>query len=237
MSEIRLNKFIASMTDISRRGADKLIEQGKVSINGRKATVGMTVNDNDEVLVDGNPLGHNTKKVILAFYKPVGVTVSKKDDHAKVLIGDIIDYPLPLTYAGRLDKDSEGLILLTNDGDLINDLMKGANHHEKEYVVKLDKKPEDGAISRLEKGVYLPELKVKTRPCKIKKISDKEFMMVITQGLNRQIRRMWALEGCKVIKLKRTRIENIKLGGLKTGQYRELSPDEETKLRSIITKN
>jgi 23S rRNA pseudouridine2604 synthase len=115
--------------------------------------------------------------------------------------------------------------------------MKGANHHEKEYVVKLDKKPEDGAISRLEKGVYLPELKIKTRPCKIKKISDKEFMMVITQGLNRQIRRMWALEGCKVIKLKRTRIENIKLGGLKTGQYRELSPDEETKLRSIITKN
>ena len=230
MASQRLNKYIALCSEYSRRMADKLIEEGVVTINGNKATMGMQVEDGDVVEVYGKPLKMPEKKVVLAFNKPVGVTVSKKDDHADILIDELIDYPINLTYAGRLDKDSEGLILLSNDGDLINKLMRGSEHHEKEYIVKLNKEATEKDVEILRKGIYLSELKVKTRSAIVEPLGKVTYRMVITQGLNRQIRRMWSERGYKVTSLKRVRIENIKLGSLKSGEYREITDAELTKL-------
>jgi len=166
------------------------------------------------------------KTVVLAFYKPRGVTTSEKDEHADRLVSDYIDYPVRVTYAGRLDKDSEGLILLTNDGNLIEHMMRGANRHEKEYVVTVDKELTEEICEKLRKGIFLPELNVKTRPCRVV-IRDKNTMSVtLTQGLNRQIRRMCEQVGLKVKRLKRVRVMNVTLGKLKSGEYRELTEAE-----------
>ena len=233
----RLNKYIAECGVCSRREADRLIEAGKVTVNGKTANMGVKVSLADEVIVNGRKLTKKEEKVVLAYYKPIGITCTEKDRFADRTLKDAFDYPIRVTYAGRLDRETEGLLLMTNDGELINRLMKGSNEHEKEYYVKVTNQLSSDFKEKMEKGVFLSELNRKTKPCKVDIIGPYTFKIILTQGLNRQIRRMWALEGCKVIKLKRTRIENIKLGGLKTGQYRELSPDEETKLRSIITKN
>ena len=229
--KIRLNKFLAESGICSRREADRLIEAGKVLINDHVAKVGEGVSEGDRVEYEGRVLKGRKDTVVLAFYKPKGVTTSEKDDHADRLITDYIDYPVRVTYAGRLDKDSEGLILLTNDGDLIDHMMRGANLHEKEYIVTVDKEVTEETAERLRKGIYIPELKVKTRPCKVI-IKDKVTMSItLTQGLNRQIRRMCEQAGLKVKKLKRVRVMNVTLSGLKPGQYRELTEEEIRGLR------
>ena len=229
--KIRLNKFLAESGVCSRREADRLIEAGKVLINDHVARVGEGVSAGDRVEFEGRVLKGRKDTVVLAFYKPKGVTTSEKDDHADRLITDYIDYPVRVTYAGRLDKDSEGLILLTNDGDLIDHMMRGANLHEKEYIVTVDKEITEEIADKLRKGIYIPELKVKTRPCKVV-IKDKVTMSItLTQGLNRQIRRMCEQAGLKVKKLKRVRVMNVTLSGLKPGQYRELTEEEIRGLR------
>ena len=224
--KIRLNKFLAESGICSRREADRLIEAGKVTVNDHVASLGECITDSDRVEYEGRVLKGRKETVVLAFYKPKGVTTSEKDDHAKKLITDYIDYPVRVTYAGRLDKDSEGLILLTNDGDLIDHMMRGANKHEKEYFVTVDKEVTEEMCEKLRKGIYLPELKVKTRPCRVVVKGKDTLVFTLTQGLNRQIRRMCDQVGLKVKKLKRVRVMNITLGNLNPGEYIILTADE-----------
>lgn len=225
MEGTRLNKYLAECGVCSRREADKLIEAGKVLVNGEVAGMGCKVTDADEVRVGKKLLG-KAKKVVLAFYKPVGVTCTEKDKHAEKIINDYIKYPVRVTYAGRLDKDSEGLLLLTNDGDLIEAAMRGANRHEKEYVVKVNKEVTDEFLKKMAAGVYLPELEVTTRPCQLEPLGKFTFKIILTQGLNRQIRRMCKELGYQVVQLKRMRIMNIKLEKLQPGKYREINGTE-----------
>ena len=227
---IRINKYLASCGICSRRDADKLIEMGKVYVNGVKASSGMRLDGSEEIIVNGKTVSGPERKAYLAFYKPVGVTVSEKDSHAERLIGELIDYPVRVTYAGRLDKDSEGLMLLTNDGDLIERMMRGANGHEKEYVVRIKNKVSDELIKKFKEGIYLKDLEQTTRPAFAERLSEYTFKVVLTQGLNRQIRRMCKACGAEVRSLKRVRIVNILLGDLKPGEYRELTGDELTEL-------
>ena len=227
---IRINKYLASCGICSRRDADKLIEMGKVYVNGVKASSGMKLDGSEEIIVNGKVVSGPERKAYLAFYKPVGVTVSEKDSHAERLIGELIDYPIRVTYAGRLDKDSEGLMLLTNDGDLIERMMRGANGHEKEYVVRIKNKVSDELIKKFKEGIYLKDLEQTTRPAFVEKLSDYTFKVVLTQGLNRQIRRMCKACGAEVRSLKRVRIVNILLGDLKPGEFRELTASELSEL-------
>ena len=226
MEEQRLNKYLASCGICSRRDADKLIEQEAVTVNGQIAVPGMKVTAQDEVCVRGKKVAGRDKTVVLAYYKPVGVVCTERDVHAKKIVVDEIQYPVRVTYAGRLDKDSEGLLLMTNDGTLIDAMMRGANRHEKEYIVKVSKDWTDEALSNMRGGVYLDELEVTTHPCEIEKLGPKTIRMVLTQGLNRQIRRMCKTQGYEVASLKRTRVINIELDGLKSGEYRELTQEE-----------
>ena len=226
MDDIRINKYLAMSGVCSRRDADVYIKNKRVMINNRFAKIGDKISENDKVYVDGNPVKASARKVVLAFYKPVGVVVTEKDEHAEVKISDLIDYPLRLTYAGRLDKDSEGLILLTNDGDFINASMRGSNEHEKQYIVKLKKPVTDEVVDKLKKGVYLKTLNVRTKPCKMKRIDDYTVDVTLRQGLNRQIRRMFESTGNYVTYLKRVRVLNIKIGSLSPGEYREIEGKE-----------
>ena len=165
METMRLNKFLAHAGVCSRREADKLIEQGKVLVNGLRPGPGQSVSAEDEITVSGKPVQGRQKTVVLAFYKPIGVTCTEKDVHAEKVISDYIHYPVRVTYAGRLDKDSEGLLLLTNDGNLIQSMMKGANRHEKEYVVKVNKEITPDFLEKMSRGVYLKDLDLATREC------------------------------------------------------------------------
>lgn len=228
----RLNKYLAHAGVCSRRDADKLIEQGRVLVNGQLPSPGMGVSDGDHIVVNGKLLQGRYKTVVLAFYKPVGVTCTERDVHAEKVISDLISYPVRVTYAGRLDKDSEGLLLLTNDGDLIQGMMKGANRHEKEYVVKVDKEITPAFLSKMSGGIYLKDLDVTTRECKLEKEGKYTFKIILTQGLNRQIRRMCEACGFRVQKLKRIRVMSVDLGNLRPGEYRELSVEEIEKLKS-----
>ena len=239
MDSIRLNKYIAMCGTCSRRDADKLIEQGRVEINGSKATVGATVFNSDVVMVDGVEISVAKEKVVLAFNKPKGVTCSERDEHAEITINELIDYPQRVTYAGRLDKDSEGLILLSNDGDLINSMMRGANGHEKEYVVKVNERLTGDICDKMKEGVYISELDRTTKPCRIYNIINNSdntttFNIVLTEGLNRQIRRMCELFNLKVIRLTRIRVLNIRLGKLAPGSSRRITGDELKELYSIV---
>ena len=235
MSEqIRINKFIANAGICSRRDADKLVEQGKVLVNGKPATQGMTVTNEDTVCIGGKVIKGKDNKVVLAFYKPVGITCTERDKFAEKTIVEYIKYPVRVTYAGRLDKESEGLILLTNDGDLIQALMKGSHYHEKEYVVKVDKEITPKFLEKMASGVYLKELDKTTRPCQIEQVGKLTFKIVLTQGLNRQIRRMTKELGYNVTSLKRIRIEKITIDGLKIGQYRELTEKEKDNLYETV---
>lgn len=231
---VRINKYIASCGICSRRDADKLIDEGKVYINGQRATSGQKVDGSESITVNGKVLNGPDKKVVLAFYKPVGITCTERDPHAEAVINDIVKYPVRVTYAGRLDKESEGLLLLTNDGDLIDKMMRGANAHEKEYVVRIDKKVSDEMLARFEKGIYLKDLDVTTRPATVEKISEYTFKVIISQGLNRQIRRMCQACNCKVTSLKRIRVVNVLLDELKSGQFRELNEAEIMSLREAL---
>lgn len=227
---MRLNKYLASCGICSRRDADKLIEQGVVTVNGKKADMGCRVTSRDTIAVRGKKIAGMDKKVVLAYYKPIGVVCSERDTHAKKLVIDDMKYPVRVTYAGRLDKDSEGLLLMTNDGDLIDAMMRGANRHEKEYIVKTSKEWTGEAIQAMRDGIYLEELNVTTRPCEIEQLGPKTLRMILTQGVNRQIRRMCKSQGYEVTSLKRTRVMNIKLGNLKPGAYEEITGESLKKL-------
>ena len=222
----RLNKYLAECNICSRREADKLIDQGRVKVNGQKAVSGMQVSGQDCVEVNGRQVKPVSSKVVLAYNKPVGVTCTEKDKHAEKTIVEAVQYPVRLTYAGRLDKDSDGLILLTNDGELIQRMMRGANRHEKEYVVKVDREYTDDFLVKMSQGVYLKELNETTRRCSAERIGKYTFRIILTQGLNRQIRRMCENFGYKVKSLTRIRVMNIELAGLKSGTYRELKGEE-----------
>ena len=225
MEDIRLNKFIADCGHCSRREADRLIEAGKVLVNGKVAEMGMRVTDDDKVMVDGKVLKREEKTILLIFNKPPGITcTAAKDDETNVV--DYINYPKRVYPIGRLDKYSEGLLLLTNRGDLVNGIMRSRYGHEKEYIVTVDRVVDDNLLRKLSSGVYLKELDVTTKPCKCQKVARNKFSMIITQGLNRQIRRMCEECGCRVMKLKRVRILDIELGDLPVGEYREATEKE-----------
>ena len=225
MEDIRLNKFIADCGHCSRREADRLIEAGKVLVNGKVAEMGMRVTDDDKVMVDGKVLKREEKTILLIFNKPPGITcTATKNDETNVV--DYINYPKRVYPIGRLDKYSEGLLLLTNRGDLVNGIMRSRYGHEKEYIVTVDRVVDDNLLRKLSSGVYLKELDVTTKPCKCQKVARNKLSMIITQGLNRQIRRMCEACGCRVTKLKRIRILDIELGDLPVGEYREATAKE-----------
>jgi len=231
---IRLNKFLSDAGVCSRRAADKAIEEGRVLVNGEIPLMGQRISSSDEVLFEGKPVSNaNKKPVLIAYNKPVGIvcTAEKKE---KNNIVDHIGYPERIYPIGRLDKDSNGLILLTNQGDLVNKIMRAVNAHEKEYIVSVDKEIDKDFIKKMSDGVYLDELEVTTRKCKVKKLSKYEFNIILTQGLNRQIRRMCQMLGYKVKTLKRVRIMNIELGDLKVDTYRNVTPSEIATLNKML---
>ncbi|MED1794775.1 23S rRNA pseudouridine(2604) synthase RluF [Brevibacillus nitrificans] len=220
---MRINKYISETGVCSRRESDKLIEAGRVTINGRLAELGSTVSPGDDVRIDGNPLGAKKKSVYIALNKPVGITCTT-ELHIKGNIIDFVNHPERIFPIGRLDKDSQGLILLTNDGNIVNKILRAENNHEKEYIVTVDKPITPLFIQGMSGGVRI--LGTVTKPCKVTKISDRVFKIVLTQGLNRQIRRMCQAFGYQVRQLKRVRIMNIELGELRVGQWRDLTPGE-----------
>lgn len=230
----RLNKYIAECGVCSRREADRLIEAGKVMVNGKTANMGVKVSLADEVIVNGRKLTKKEEKVVLAYYKPIGITCTEKDRFADRTLKDAFDYPIRVTYAGRLDRETEGLLLMSNDGELINRLMKGSNEHEKEYYVKVTNQLSSDFKEKMEKGVFLSELNRKTKPCKVDIIGPYTFKIILTQGLNRQIRRMCSELGYKVNALQRVRVANISLGKLRPGTFRKLSKDEKAELYRIV---
>lgn len=236
---MRLNKFLSSIGFCSRRQADKYIENGKIYIDDSVAGLGTELYDKQKVYFEKTYIGQiddlNLKqRIVLAVNKPRGIVCTSSDKDRAENIVDFINYPLRIYPVGRLDKDSEGLLLMTNDGILVNALMKAKNHHEKEYIVEVNKNIDEAFSQAMSSGVYIKELKVKTRKCYIEKISEKSFKIILTQGLNRQIRRMCESLGFKVLSLRRIRIVNITLGKLKTGEYRKLSTTELNTLDSLI---
>ncbi len=232
MEDIRLNKFMADCGHCSRREADRLIEAGKVFVNGKVAETGMRVTDDDKVTVDGKVLKREEKTILLIFNKPPGITcTASKDDETNVV--DYIGYPKRIYPIGRLDKYSEGLLLLTNRGDLVNGIMRSRYGHEKEYIVTVDRVVDDELLRRLSSGVYLKDLDVTTKPCKCQKVARNKLSMIITQGLNRQIRRMCEALSYKVTDLKRVRILNLKLD-TEEGKYREVSAKELAVLKKCL---
>ena len=227
---MRINRYLSYYGICSRREADRLIASGRVSVNGRIAVLGDDVSDEDEVLVDGKAVETKHDEVILAYNKPKGVicTTSEKE-HPN--LNDVLDYPERVFPIGRLDKDSTGLILLTNDGMLADELMRGRNDHEKEYVVTTDKPLTDDVIRAMEQGV--PILDTMTKPCKIFDREGKSFHIILTQGLNRQIRRMCEYFGYKVTSLNRVRFVTVSLDDIPSGTYRKLTPEEISSLSHI----
>ena len=220
---MRLNKFISETGVCSRREADKWIEAGRVTCNGQKAALGTQVADGDEVLVDGLAVGTKKKQIYIALNKPVGI-ICTTETHIKDNIIEHVRFPERIFPVGRLDRDSEGLILLTNNGDIVNEILRSENNHEKEYVVWVDRPITDLALRMMASGVKI--MGEKTKPASVERISSQTFRIVLTQGLNRQIRRMCSALGYKAQRLQRVRIMNIHLGDLKSGQWRHLSVPE-----------
>ncbi|MFF2754611.1 23S rRNA pseudouridine(2604) synthase RluF [Psychrobacillus sp. NPDC058041] len=228
---MRINKFLSESGIISRRGADKWISEGRVTINGKIAELGSKVEAGDDVKVDGNPIVVEQPLVYLVLNKPVGIT-STTERHVKGNIVDFVNHPLRIFHIGRLDKDSDGLILLTNDGDIVNEILRAENKHEKEYVVTVNEKITDSFLEKMSSGVNI--LGTKTLPCKVKKLGPYTFNITLTQGLNRQIRRMCSALGFTVKRLQRIRIMNITLEGLAIGQWRELTELEKKELFTTL---
>ena len=232
MEEIRLNKFIAERGQMSRRKADQLIEAGGVLVNGKTAETGMKVSDADEiVLLNGGVLKKTApEKVIIALHKPRGVVSTTRSFPGETNVLTLVNYPERLYPVGRLDKDSSGLIFLTNDGDFARAVTNAAGQHEKEYEVRVDKEISPEMIEKLSAGMYLEELDKKTAPCKAVKTGPHTVTITLTQGLNRQIRRMVSALGAEVLTLKRVRIMSVRLGNLKEGSWRLLEKEEKEQL-------
>ena len=228
---MRINKYLSEAGIVSRRGADKWIEDGRITINGVKAELGSKVELGDEVRADGNLVKHEDPYVYIVLNKPVGIT-STTERHIQGNIVDFVNHPLRIFHIGRLDKDSHGLILLTNDGDIVNEILRAENEHEKEYIVKVDQPITQDFLQEMAEGVEI--LDTKTLPCKVEKLSSNIFKITLTQGLNRQIRRMCTALGYEVKSLQRVRIMNISIDNLQIGQWRELTKDELSELFSML---
>lgn len=228
---VRLNKYLSEAGVCSRRNADKLIESGAVTIDGKKATMGMKVLPGQVVKVGKKTVSRTDEMVVLAVNKPVGIVCTEERRERNSIVR-FLNYPIRVTYIGRLDKDSHGLLLMTNNGDIINKMMRAGNQHEKEYKVTVDKEITPEFIKQMSTGV--PILDTVTRPCKVTPIGKYTFTIVLTQGLNRQIRRMCEALGYQVKDLFRTRVMNIELNGLKDGAYRKLTDAELNELYELI---
>ncbi|MCM3610090.1 23S rRNA pseudouridine(2604) synthase RluF [Planococcus sp. MERTA32b] len=225
---MRINKFLSETGITSRRGADKFIEAGRVTINGAPAELGSKVQPGDQVHVDGKLIKQPQQEyVYIALNKPVGIT-STTERHIKGNIVDFVNHPERIFHVGRLDKDSEGLILLTNDGDIVNEILRAENEHEKEYIVRVDMPITDSFLKKMQEGVEI--LDTVTLPAKAEKLTKYIFKLTIKQGLNRQIRRMCTALGYEVRSLQRIRIMNIHLGDLPVGEWRDLTDDERGEL-------
>jgi 23S rRNA pseudouridine2604 synthase len=220
---VRLNKYISETGVCSRREADKWIEAGRVTCNGQPALLGTRVADGDDIRIDGKPIGAKKAQIYLALNKPVGITCTTEADVEDNII-DLVGYPERIFPIGRLDKESEGLILLTNDGDIVNEILRSENNHEKEYLVTVDRAITDLSLEIMANGVkIMGEL---TKPCRVGRIDRQSFRMILTQGLNRQIRRMCSALGYRVQRLQRVRIMNVRLGKLRSGEWRHLTASE-----------
>ncbi len=232
---MRLNQFIASCGICSRREADRIIGENRVTVNGSPAQPGMQVTEEDTVILDGKRIEPKQEKTVLAYYKPVGVTCTEKDEHAKRTVIEDISFDKRITYAGRLDKDSEGLLIMTDDGRLIEAMMRGSKKHEKEYEVTVDKPVNGDFLKKMSLGVYLRDLDKTTRPCRVKRTGTASFNIILTQGLNRQIRRMCSELGYEVKTLKRIRVMNIELEKYKLapGKYKSLTAEDLKKLYTL----
>ena len=230
----RLNKYLSDAGVCSRRAADAAIEAGEVMVNGQPAVMGMKVSSSDQVLFRGQPVSNADKKqILIAYNKPAGI-VCTAEKREKNNIVDHLNYPERIYPIGRLDKDSTGLLLLTNQGDLVNKIMRAVNAHEKEYIVTTDKEITADFIKQMSAGVYLDELDTVTRKCQVTKLGPNKFKIILTQGLNRQIRRMCQALGYRVRSLKRVRIMNIELGNLKEDTYRDVTSEELKKLNKML---
>ena len=230
-NSVSLNKYISSTGICSRREADQMIEEGRVAINGQPARRGNRVFEGDEVSVDGKPLRAKPEALYIAFNKPVGI-VCTTDSKEKKNIIRYIGHPQRLFPIGRLDKPSQGLIFLTNDGDIVNKILRAGNQHEKEYIVTVKQPITPDFIKKMGNGV--PILGTVTKKCKVEQLNAHTFKIILIQGMNRQIRRMCQYLGYDVTRLKRTRIMNVRLGNLKVGEWRELTPEEVKKIRKMV---
>lgn len=233
MEGIRINKYLSEAGVCSRREADRLIAAGKVTIDGRTAVVGDLVKEGQQVLCAGVPAAKEEERILLALYKPKGIVCTAEKAEKNNVI-DYLNYPKRIYPIGRLDKNSEGLLLLTNQGDIVNRMMRAGNRHEKEYIVTVNKPVTAEFVRGMADGVYLEELGVATRRCVVEKLATRQFRIVLTQGLNRQIRRMCEAFGYRVVKLVRVRIMNISLGDLPEGEYREVTDGEYRRLMKLI---
>ena len=228
---VRLNKYLSEAGVCSRREADRLIERGRVTVDGKPALTGMKIIPGQEVRVGNRIISKQDEMVVLAVNKPRGIVCTEEKRERNSIVR-FLDYPVRVTYIGRLDKDSHGLLLMTNNGDIINRMMRASNYHEKEYKVTVDKEITDGFLEKMAGGV--PILDTVTRPCQVRKIGKYTFSIILTQGLNRQIRRMCEALGYEVKDLLRVRVMNICLGNLKEGQYRQLTDEELEELYRLI---
>mgnify|MGYP000858651261 FL=1 len=232
--EVRINKYLSSAGYCSRREADRLLEQGRVTIDGIPAQMGSKVTEGQTVFVDGKSIIEEDEKILLAFYKPTGIVCTTTANQGDNNIVDYIGYPKRIYPVGRLDKDSEGLILMTNNGEMMDKILRSANGHEKEYIVTVNKEIDDSFIKAMSRGIYLAELDRTTKPCKVTALGKKTFRIILTQGLNRQIRRMCSTQGREVVRLKRIRIMNILLEDLKPGEYRNVTEAEYQQLKEQL---
>lgn len=230
---VRINKLLSEAGVCSRREADRQVEAGNVTIDGVVAEMGSKVFAGQQVCFNGKLVQKEEEMILIAFHKPVGI-VCTAEKREKNNVIDYINYPKRIYPVGRLDKDSEGLLLLTNNGDIVNKMMRAGNMHEKEYIVTVNKPITDSFLHGLANGVPLVELNTTTRNCKVERLGKRQFKIILTQGLNRQIRRMCEYFGYRVEKLVRTRIMNIELGDLAKGTYRDVSPQEYQKLLQLI---
>lgn len=229
---VRINKYLSELGYCSRRAADKLIDEGRITVNGKPVVMGLKVTAQDDIAVDGVSVNKKgDKPVYIAFNKPVGIVCTTDTRFEKNNIIDYINYPTRIFPIGRLDKPSEGLIFLTNDGDIVNKILRARNHHEKEYVVTVNKPITKEFVSKMSKGV--PILDTVTRPCKVIQTHKNEFRIILTQGLNRQIRRMCEYLGYNVVTLKRVRIMNVTLDVGK-GKWRHLTKKELAEINRLV---